>query len=239
MSRQVTVRSLILKGQPLGETDELVTFFGEATGKARAVAKSVRLMKSKLRHGLQGLFLVDLTLSTGRMPKVLGVEVKRTHRNLRESPELSRLALYAVELVLKGTPDETPGPALFGLVERFFTFLDGPPKSQGAADAALAKFKLEFLTICGVGLQPLPGPVPGYFDPGSGFSHEPKVGSRTVSRAAYEAFLALREGGFTDQPPKVSTALPELQELLSSSVSFELEREVKSERFLSGGWYNA
>lgn len=240
MSRQVTARALILKRQPLGETDELVTFFGETIGKLRALAKSVRLMKSKLRHGLQDLFLVDLTVSTGRMPKVLGVEVKHTHRNLRESPERSRLALYAVELILKGTPDEMPIPGLFALVERLFAFLDGPKATPpGVLEAALAKFRLEFLEIFGVGLEPLPGQVPDHFEPGLGFSHEPKIGSRTVSRAAYETFLALRERELGDLPGAQTLAgLSELQELLSSSVLFELEREVKSERFLSGRWYN-
>jgi DNA repair protein RecO (recombination protein O) len=75
MSRENTYAALVLKKQPLNEADELITVFTKEIGKLRVLAKSVKFAKSKLQYSLQSLFLVNLTVTGGGLPKIIGVEV--------------------------------------------------------------------------------------------------------------------------------------------------------------------
>ena len=53
MSRETKLTGIILKKQPLNESDEIITFYTKENGKIRALAKSVKSSKSKLQQKIQ------------------------------------------------------------------------------------------------------------------------------------------------------------------------------------------
>ena len=59
-------QGIVLRTMKLGEADRIVTIFGQATGKIRAVAKGVRKTKSKFGARLDPFTHVDLLLYQGR-----------------------------------------------------------------------------------------------------------------------------------------------------------------------------
>src|SRR5947208_3391870 len=74
MPRENTYQAMILKKQAYAEADEIITFFTFEHGKVRALAKSVKSPKSKLQQKLQALFLVQVTLSHSKFPKIITIK---------------------------------------------------------------------------------------------------------------------------------------------------------------------
>ena len=54
--REIKHTGIILKKQPLGEADELITLFTKEQGKVRVLAKSVKSAKSKLQQNCRLCF---------------------------------------------------------------------------------------------------------------------------------------------------------------------------------------
>ena len=151
MSREQNYTGIILKKQALGESDEIVTFYTKEQGKIRALAKSVKSSKSKLQQRLQALFLVNFTLTSSKLPKIIFVEPLSVFMNLRENLPGIKAAFVACELVLKFAPDEQKNVPLFQALVDFFEFLNG---EVGSAQTSLGliKFKLAVLEASGLGL---------------------------------------------------------------------------------------
>jgi Recombination protein O N terminal/Recombination protein O C terminal len=273
MPRETSYLSIILKKQPLNEADELVTAFSREAGKIRALAKSSKSAKSKLQHGLQVLFLVKMGLAGSNLPKIIGVEVLETFADIRNNLEASKIAFYALELLLKFTADEHKNEKLFDLYLEFFGFLDASSSDIEKLGQGLAKFKIDFpkalgLTVTAaapknyagqIGFTPTPisdksgRKVPynsinvgqkngnssqlvwGFSNSRGGFV----FGQRTrdvqiVSPQVFSQFLALRDADFSalTTKPIALGDIAELQSILSSFLEYQLEREIKSERFL-------
>ncbi len=147
MPREQTYTAIILKKQPLGEADEIITFFTRESGKLRGLAKSVKLSKSKLQNSLQSLFVVQIYLAgKGHLPKIISAEPQKVFSGVREDMEALKCAFYASELVLKFTPDAQKDEGLFDLLVGFLEFLELFPESRGVA---LAKLKVDFLQLEG------------------------------------------------------------------------------------------
>lgn len=211
MSREISYTAIILKKQPLGEADEIITFFTREAGKVRGLAKSVKLMKSKLQNSLQSLFLVNLGLSgSGSLPKIISAEVKQTFPGLRQNLDAIKRAFYASELVIKFMPDGQKNETLFNLVLDFFRYLENQPRNL---DLALAKFKTEFLSAAGF----------------AAVYHRDLVKDQNQLKQC----LDLEKTSFDNinRAENFGEIAP-LQEFLSQFIVYHLEREVKSERFL-------
>src|SRR5579863_8757092 len=97
--RESHYTAIILKKQPYKEGDEIITLFTKEGDKIRALAKGVKKPLSKLQQKLQSLFLVNVTLAGGDMPKIIRVEPVKVFAGMRESLAASKLAFYALELV--------------------------------------------------------------------------------------------------------------------------------------------
>lgn len=211
MPREQTYTAIILKKQPFGEADEIITFFTSESGKLRGLAKSVKLPKSKLQNCLQSLFLVDLTLSgKSQLPQIIGAEPKKTFFRLRQDLESLKRAFYAAELVLKFTPDAQSNEGIFLLLENFLEFLDTYPDFK---DAALAKLKASFLRLEGFSIV----------DHGD-LSGRPEL---------LKLCQRLEETGFGSLQTRTWSGLGPLQDFLSEFIVFNLERQLKSEKFLN------
>ncbi len=234
--RERTYSAVVLKKQPLGEGDELITFYTREAGKLRAVAKSSKFSKSKLQYGLQTLFWINLAVAGGALPRVIGAEVLDSFAGIRDRYDAATMSLYAVELVLKGSPDEQKNEPLFGLLASFLKFLETAADAS-LLQAGLAKFKMEFLESLGLGVRADGGlsasGAPGFSQSRGGFTAEAAADSMPASPEALRQFLRLRRlelpalAGAGDWPP-----LHELNGLLSGFINYHLERDIKSERYL-------
>lgn len=214
MPNEAHYTAIILKKQAYKEADEIITFYTLEAGKVRALAKSVKSSKSKLQQKLQGLYLVKISLAGNKMPKVTAAEAVEVFSGLRENLEALKRAFYAAELVLKFTPDEEKNPQLFHLLESFLRALSATLQEK-IFDIALAKFKLGILESLGLG-----------------FSHwfEGK-------RITPEAQAALKQVEAVDFGKISETAdispVAELNRSLSEFIEYQLERRIKSEKYLN------
>ena len=234
MSRENTYQSFILKKQPYGEADELITLYTQEAGKLRVMAKSIKFAKSKLQYGLQLLFLARLTVTAGSLPKVIGVEVLQTFPAFRESMEAATMAQYAAELALKFTPDEEKNGQLFALLADFFEFLNA--NTGQILRAGLEKFKIAFLDVAGFGLVAntnlLQKSGIGFSNSRGGFTTEQVFDSTPVSKQTLEQFFEIRATTFAHLSQLTAQDFSALHALLSNFLSYQLERDIKSEKFL-------
>lgn len=218
MSREQTYTAIILKKQAYGEADEIVTFFTREAGKMRALAKSVKLPKARLQNALQSPFVVDLRLAgQGHLPKITAAEIKRSFPALRQRLVCAKHAFYAVELVLKFTPDGQKNEKLFCLLLDFLSFLekrtDNIDSAAATFNAALAKFKAGFLSAVGL----------------SALFHEDLI----KQPKQLQECKGLEQADFENLPLLNTGSLGDLQKFLSDFIVYHLEREVKSEGFLN------
>lgn len=240
MSRENTHFCIILKKQAFGEGDELVTVFSKESGKLRLLAKSAKLIKSRLQYGLQVLFFVKLTTTLSNLPKVIGVEVVETLASIRESLQASKVAFYALELLLKFTADEHKNEKLFNLYLDFFRFLNKAAHDENKLLWGLAKFKIDFLQNLGFGIN---SDIPQGFVGTMAFSNnsggflfgQHSLEAKSVNPETFRQFKGLKHLDFealiASAPPLQD--ISELQQILSSFLEYQLEREIKSERFLN------
>jgi len=236
MSRETRCRAIILKKQAFGESDEIITFFSRELGKIRCLAKSVKSPKSKLQQKLQSLFVVDLSFTNGKLPKIISVEPVKVFSAMRENLESLKRAFYAQELVLKFTADEQKNEPLFFLLENFLEFLDMSAGDE-IFDLGLLKFKLEILRVLGLGVHNEIADgnhQPVFFSPvRGGFNGQPSADSLKVSADVYKLFLELQTAEFKNlSDVKNISGEPDLQNLLSRFIEYQLERKVRSEKFL-------
>lgn len=235
MSREQRHTVIILKKQPLNETDELVTFLSREHGKMRALAKSVKLSKSKLAPALQPPFEVVLRLAGQNLPKIIGAEVRQSFLGLQNNLEAASVVFYVLELLLKFLPDGQSQPKIFDLSREFFFELSkaGP---EDSIFSGLAKFEIDFLDNLGFSVA---NEVPetsekAYFSNSlGGFSLG--NGGVPVSSDVVKAFANFT--GPTSSLPKSMQApvsgARELHELLSGFLEYQLERRLKSKNFLN------
>jgi len=234
MSRETKCRAIILKKQPFNEGDEIITFYTLELGKIRCLAKSVKQSKSKLQQKLQSLFIVDLSFTHGKLPKIISVEPVKVFSRMRENLESLKRAFYAQELVLKFTPDGQKNEPLFYLLEFFLEFLNSK-NPEPVLDLALAKFKLEILRVLGLGIKSSAGDNQPIFFSASkgGFSRQSSADNLKALPEVYGLFLELKDLGFTNLDKVKNTGgEKDLQNFLSQFIEYQLERKIKSEKYL-------
>ncbi|MBI5530261.1 MAG: DNA repair protein RecO [Candidatus Doudnabacteria bacterium] len=237
MSREIKYKAIILKKQPLGEGDEIITFYSKEQGKIRGLAKSVKSAKSKLQQSLQALFLVDLELAgRGGLPKIIGAQPVKVFMNLRENLEALKTAFVAAELILKFAPDEEKNERLFEMLEIFLEFLNSAPTNE-QMNLGLAKFKLAILTVSGFSII-APKTVSesaGLFFSAENGGFVSGFSGRPVKPSVLQLYLNLKQISLKNLP-EVSFQpldLAELQHMLSEFIEYQLERHLKSEKYLN------
>jgi DNA repair protein RecO (recombination protein O) len=232
MLNESKLTAIILKKQPFNEADEIITLFTKEQGKVRVLAKSIKLSKSKLQSRLQMLFLVNVILAgKSSLPKIISCEVVEVFENLRQNLAAVKLAFLASELVIKFTADEQKNQQLFESLNSFLNCLNNPLEELNF-QFALAKFKLETLNSVGLGIHSTVSEninQPIYFSPASGGFSQTKTGLGVlVTPLVYQAFLNLYVNGYNFK----NNAVDELNRLFTSFIEYQLERKIKSEKFL-------
>ncbi len=98
--RLYRTEAVVLRRQDLGEADRLLTLYTPGQGKVRAVAKGVRLPRSRKAGHLELFTRVDVLLARGRELDVVSqAEALDAYEGLRENLTRFGHAAYAVELV--------------------------------------------------------------------------------------------------------------------------------------------
>lgn len=229
MSREKSVDGIILKKNPFAEADEIVTIYTKEQGKLRVLAKSSKLSGSKLSHGLQPFLNVNARIAgNGNLPKIIGVKIINSFPQLRENVDLIKQGFVAAEIVNKATPDEQSNLALYNLLLDFYSYLD---REKEFNSTALLSFKTKVLEVLGLGVHvPTEQAVSYNFNSSSGFVA--KVDSTGFYQVdLIEDFKKIMGSDF-NLNFQASKNLSILEKLVSDFMTFQLEREIKSERFL-------
>ena len=233
-------QAIVLKKQLFGEGDEIITFYTKESGKLRALAKSSKFNKSRLQHALQTLFCINLTMAgRGGLPKIIGAEIKNIYPQIRENFEALKISFYALELVIKFTPDEQQHEDLFLLLQDFLQFLNDHATEEVFLSLALLFFKIKFLSALGLGISDRGNSTSAS---GTTFSNaaggflvtESSADALPVSSLAAVLFTQLSQSQWQDisHTDADQQARDELHHIVSNFLCYQLEREIKSESLL-------
>lgn len=241
MSRDSVATAIILKKQQLGEADELITLFSREQGKLRIVARGAKWPTSKLRHALQPLYLLQLNFTKGKaaIPKLTNSTVLKSYSSIAEKSEFTAAWFVMSELLLKVLADEQQQEQLFDRLINYFELLADKDESLLNAPTVLIKFKLELFSLLGMGLL-IPSDInnnPGWhFSIDSGFNTSENSGSKVSEKVASLA-VQINSNALTNLPA-YQTATMELNSLLDSFISYQLERDIRSQAYANAVWYN-
>ncbi len=237
MSREKILESIILKKQDFSEADQIITLFSKEEGKLRCLVKAANLPTSKLQPVLQPLFLSRVTLANGSntLPKVIrGQSIKSYGKILDESEKLSAWFVVS-ELLNRALPDGQTNLPLFEETLRYLDFLNESELPSTGVKVSAMQYQIRVLGLIGLGIRILPGSIPDKLwfsmDKGGFFSEDTGVDSFEVSRQSYDLFLALKE---QDYALAILALDPNdaLFKLITKFVTYQLEREIKSSKFL-------
>ena len=111
----------------LTESSLIVTWFTEAHGKLKTVAKGARRPRSPFAGRLDLFFAAEITYSRARTSELHGlreVAVRDSREGLRMTYPRMQMAAYFVELVEMCTEFDHAVPELYDLLRRALDFLD-------------------------------------------------------------------------------------------------------------------
>jgi len=242
--RSYRCEALTLKNAPLGEADLLVTLYTRDQGKLRAVAKGARRSTSKFVGHLEPLTLVRLSLAQARSLDII------TQAQVSEGLEalkgdLSSLAkgLYLAELVDGFGAEAHANQSLYSLAVETLKAIALTP----GAELPLRFFELHLLEVSGLMpelyhcVECRQGLTPGRhrFSPNLGGAlcldcTPTDARLRPLSLRALKVLRLLHRSNLAELPSlQLDGALAgELKALLTTTVEFWLDREIRSHRFL-------
>ncbi len=240
-SREFSFTALVLKKQLLGEADEIVTLFSKDQGKIRSVSKSSKLSTSKLQYSLQPLFLSEVSLAgRGNLPKLIHANTTKVFSKVLESQNKIAIWFVVVELVVRILPDELSNPDLFNETIEFLEFLDDTNVGKETAELGLLRYKIKALKAVGLGIHNIPRLEPGrqlmFSSSRGGFYYNTGRldGEGTaVSENLWHDFENLNLSSLDSLKLfKKDVETSKLEKLVSQFVSYQLDREIKSEKYL-------
>jgi DNA repair protein RecO (recombination protein O) len=242
--RVYKTQAIVLRQRKLGEADKIVTFYSSHGGRFDAVAKGVRRTKSRLAGHLEPLTLGSYLLAEGRdLDIVTQAETLDPHAGLRGDLERLSRGLYCAELVDRLTPERSEGNPVFRLLQETLIYLSESP----GYDLAVRRFELRLMdqlgyrpalaacAVCDAALQP----QANYWSVSGGGAVCPSCADDSLRLAplslnALKMLRLLERGSFEDAARiRLSGELAlELQTCLRDYVTYVLEREVRSARFV-------
>ncbi len=142
-------QGIVLRGIRLGESDRIVTFFTQAQGKLRAVAKGARRSKSRFGARLDAFTHVDLQLYRGRsdLDIVTQADILSRTRTIRNDYASFCAASAIADAVDRISPDRERNVRVFLLLRSAIQALE-----DGAEDPPLIAyaFLAKLATIAGL-----------------------------------------------------------------------------------------
>jgi DNA repair protein RecO (recombination protein O) len=136
--------AVVLRSFRYGEADRILHLYTEQRGRAGAMAKGVRRVKSRFGGRLEPLFRVQLVLHEGRgdLCTVTSAETVAAHPALRERRESLERATQACDAVLRLLDSEEPNRPAYNLLCRELALLDADPTAATRAQALAFRLKL-------------------------------------------------------------------------------------------------
>lgn len=242
--RERAITSFILKKQDFGEADQIITLFSLEEGKVRVIVKAAKMPTSKLQPMLQPVFETKVTVAGSKekagLGKVIGVQMARNFSGILET-ESKLGAWYVVsELLMRALPDNEPNPQLFAELEQYAQFLSQQELSPDQVKQSVVQFQIKALASLGLGIrsfannsQDITEQQKIWFsvDRG-GFITEKSVDAVPMRWKSFQVFRELASSSYASLPKIDFEDLHPLSGLVSRFVSYQLDREIKSQRFL-------
>ena len=144
-----TTAAILLRKTKLTETSLIVTWFTEADGRLKTVAKGARQPKSRFSGVLDLFFECEIQFVRSRKSELHAlreVALNNPHEGLRLDYTRVALASYFVELIELVTEPDHPSPELYDLLKRGLGFLNAHP----AETRALLHFEAELARLLGI-----------------------------------------------------------------------------------------
>lgn len=144
-----TTAAILLRKTRLTETSLIVTWFTEAHGKIKTVAKGARQPKSRFAGVLDLFFDCEISFARSRkseLHQLREVALENPHEGLRLDYGRVAVAAYFVELIELVTESEHPAPELYDLLCRALGHLNEHPASL----RALLHFEAELARLLGI-----------------------------------------------------------------------------------------
>ena len=244
--RTYRCEALVLKSSPLGEGGLLVTLYSRNSGKLRAVVRGARKPTSKMVGHLEPLNRAELSLARSRpggIDTITQAQVLEGFGPLKASLEGVSRGIYLAELIDGYGVEGSANPELYSvLLDTLRTLNDSPD-----ADLALRYFELHLLKCSGfmpelyrcVECSETLAPEEHLYSPEAGgtlctrctpagvrimmLSMQALKVLRYLERTSLPEVSTLRTGGALDG---------DLKELLSATVTYWLDSEIRSKRFM-------
>ena len=248
MARPRTYRceAVVLKSAPMGEGGLLVTLYSASSGKLRAVVRGARKPSSRMVGHLEPLNRAELSLARSRpggIDTITQAQVLEGFAPLKASLEGVSRGIYLAELIDGYGVEGSSNPELNSVLLDTLRALNDSPH----ADLALRYFELHLLKCsgfmpelyrcveCGDPLEPekhLYSPEAG----GTLCTRCTPTGVR-IMRLTVQALKVLRYLDRTTlhEISKLHTGAGldgDLKELLSATVTYWLDNEIRSKRFM-------
>ena len=244
--RTYRCEALTLKKSPVGEADLVVTLFTKDRGKLRAVAKGARRTSSKLMGHFEPLTHVRLSLAQGRnLDYVTQAQVIESFANLKQDLGAITKGLYLAELVDGFGSEASSNQPLYQMAVEILKSIGQDPESEWP----LRFFELHLLRLSGlmpelyrcVECQEFLSPGNHRFSPTLGGTLcpncQPAESQARVRPLSLRVLKVLRLLHRSPLPSvmglRADPALAyELKSVLGSTVSYWLDKEIRSNSFL-------
>lgn len=243
--RERAIASFILKKQDFGEADQIITLFSQEEGKVRALVKAAKMPTSKLQPMLQAVFQTRVTLTGSKdkagLSKVIGVQMINNYSGIMESE--SKLAAWYVasELLIRSLPDSEPNESLFSELENFAQFLHSTELEPDQVKQSVIQFQIKALTSLGLGIRSFTANSQNITEPQNiwfsldrgGFTTEDSVDAIPMRWQSFQTFRTLATEPYQLNDSFAKEDFAPLSGLVNRFVSYQLEREIKSQQLLA------
>lgn len=243
--RERAIASFIVKKQDFGEADQIITLFSQEEGKVRALVKAAKMPTSKLQPMLQAVFQTRVTLTGSKdkagLSKVIGVQMINNYDGIMESE--SKLAAWYVvsELLIRALPDNEPNEQLFSELEKYASFLHKNILDPDQVKKSVIQFQIKALNSLGLGIRSFTANSQNIVEPQNiwfsldrgGFTTEDSVDAIPMRWQSFQAFRSMAADPYEIESNFAPEDLSPLSGLVNKFVSYQLDREIKSQQLLA------
>lgn len=242
--RVYRTEAVVLRRHDLGETDRILTLYSREHGKVRAVAKGIRKPTSRKAGHLELFMRSDVLVARGRSLDIITqAEMVDGYQPLRADLVRATYAAHFVELLDAFTEEADPSLALYRLLVNGLHWLSVTSDLQRTARyyelslLEIAGYRPELFrcVVCGDEIQP----VDQFYSVELGGAVCPKCGqmhgsARPLSLTALKVlrYLQTRPFDVVEQVSLSRGVQKECERLLYQTLTFHLERRLKSAAFL-------
>ncbi len=236
--------AIVLHRRDLGEADKILILFTPYLGRVSAVAKGVRKPTSRLGGHVELLTHSNMMLAQGRnLDIVTQSQIIHSFPGIRDNLERASYGFYAAELVERFTEERVENQPLFRLLLNILTHLE----ETTLPDLAMRHFELHLLELVGyrpelrrcISCNSELRPVSNFFSASAGGTLCPNCGpsdnvARPLSLNALKVLRLLQDTAVVgDARVKLDGRLSrEVENLLTEYITYMLEGEIRSMRFL-------